>query len=56
MPIYEFKCNKCEAVTEEAFDFHTEHKVICKKCEQPMNKLYQATPAIFRGGGWGGQK
>ena len=55
MPVYEFKCNKCEAITEKAFNFDEEHKVLCKKCKKPMAKVYQATRAIFRGTGWGGQ-
>jgi putative FmdB family regulatory protein len=55
MPTYEFKCPKCSQLEEKHFGFQDEHKLLCPKCKTKMNKVIGATPAIFHGGGWGGQ-
>lgn len=55
MPFYEFKCEKCSRTEEHYFSFHEKHKLDCPNCEQEMNKVIAAVPAIFHGGGWGGQ-
>jgi putative FmdB family regulatory protein len=54
-PFYEFKCEKCLRLEEHYFSFQEEHKVDCPNCKEGMNKVIQATPAIFTGGGWGGK-
>ena len=55
MPFYQFKCNKCDFAKEQYFMFSEEHTLVCEKCEGDMEKVISAVPAIFRGGGWGGQ-
>jgi putative FmdB family regulatory protein len=55
MPMYHFKCFKCNAEAEKYFGFHDKHEATCE-CGNVMSKVIQATPAVFRGGGWGGQK
>jgi Zn finger protein HypA/HybF involved in hydrogenase expression len=55
MPFYEFKCAKCSKQEEKYFSFQEKHELKCVKCKKEMNKVIQATPAVFRGGGWGGQ-
>jgi putative FmdB family regulatory protein len=55
MPFYEFKCAKCFRLEEHYFTFQEEHKLKCENCKKEMDKVIHATPAIFTGGGWGGQ-
>lgn len=55
MPTYEFKCVKCAETKEQYFTFHEKHEVNCEKCKTKMDKVIAAAPAIFHGGGWGGQ-
>jgi putative FmdB family regulatory protein len=55
MPTYDFTCDTCGEKATQAFGFHEEHLVGCPKCVTPMRKLISATPAVFRGGGWGGK-
>jgi putative FmdB family regulatory protein len=55
MPIYGFKCFKCNEQENVYFGFDDKHEVTCK-CGNTMSKVIGATPAIFRGGGWGGSK
>ena len=55
MPMYLFKCYSCNFAKEQYFMFSEEHILTCENCEGNMSKVIQATPAIFRGGGWGGQ-
>jgi putative FmdB family regulatory protein len=55
MPFYEFKCPDCFRLEEKYFAFTEEHKLMCESCKKiEMQKVIQATPAIFTGGGWGG--
>jgi len=53
--MYEFKCPDCYRIEEKYFSFKEEHKFNCPNCKTEMNKVITATPAIFHGGGWGGQ-
>jgi putative FmdB family regulatory protein len=54
MPTYDFKCPKCDARKNHYFSFSDEHKLTCE-CGTAMEKVFQATPSHFKGGGWGGQ-
>ena len=56
MPTYEFKCPGCETTIEKYFHLYSEHSIWCKECEIPMKKQFAATPAIFKGEGWGKSK
>lgn len=52
MPIYSFKCYKCLKQENVYFGFNDKHEVTCE-CGNVMSKVIGATPAIFRGTGWG---
>ena len=54
MPIYSFKCYKCNAQRNVHFGFDDKHELDCE-CGHVMSKVIGATPAIFRGTGWGGK-
>lgn len=52
MPIYEYKCKKCEAHTE-AFQKITDKPLTrCRKCGGRLEKLLSAPAIQFKGSGW----
>lgn len=53
MPRYDYKCGKCGGVQEVYQEFGHNYTPTC--CQESMTKIYSATPAHFKGGGWGGQ-
>ena len=54
MAIYEYKCGVCSRVqTVKRPMVELERSPYCDYCVIPMERLYDATPAIFRGKGWG---
>ena len=52
MPKYDYKCNTCNSVQEIHREFGEDYEPTC--CQMGMSRVWSATPAIFRGGGWGG--
>ena len=52
MPVYLFKCYKCIKQESIYFRFEDKHEKTCE-CGNAMSKVIGATPAIFRGTGWG---
>jgi len=52
MPKYDYKCNKCGMTQEITREFGEDYEPTC--CQEGMSRVWSATPAIFRGGGWGG--
>jgi len=55
MPIYEFKCPKCEVTVEQAFNLYSDHTIWCQPCQVPMNKQFASPGVIFKGDGWAGK-
>jgi putative FmdB family regulatory protein len=54
VPNYDFKCNKCGS-EREVFIYHKDYEkyiVRCDKCHAPMQKVWTATPTIFKTGGF----
>jgi putative FmdB family regulatory protein len=56
MPTYEFRCDKDKTMLEIQQGFYDDNIPNCPLCGKEMQKVFQATPAVFRGGGWGGSK
>ena len=55
MPIYEFRCDTDKTKVEIQQGFHDNTIPNCPLCGKEMRKVISATPAIFRGTGWGKQ-
>jgi putative FmdB family regulatory protein len=55
MPFYEFNCEQCNLSIDVYFNFTDNQEPKCTHCDTLMVKVIQATPAVFKGGGWGGQ-
>lgn len=52
MPRYDYKCKVCGGVQEITKSFGDDSVPVC--CQESMQQVYGATPAHFKGGGWGG--
>ena len=53
MPIYEFKCDKCEEVTEMTMKFSDPNPETCPNCsEGSLKKLISSSSFQLKGGGW----
>ena len=39
MPIYDFKCQKCDERKNDVFTKSWEEIILCDDCKQPMNKV-----------------
>ena len=51
MPVYDFKCNKCEHVFELIQKYLDPHPK-CEKCEEPTIKIISSTTFVLKGDGW----
>ena len=54
MPIYEFKCNKCDRIAEKLMSMGdlNSKTVICKICKSDMTKLISKSSHILKGDGF----
>jgi putative FmdB family regulatory protein len=52
MPTYDYTCRVCDHTSEVTRSFITEDPEP-QHCGQDMKRIYAATPAIFKGTGWG---
>ncbi len=52
MPIYEFKCKKCNATIEVFQKLSERSPTRCKKCGGRLEKLISAPALQFKGEGW----
>lgn len=55
MPFYDYECPKDGIIIAIYKTFSDETVPNCETCGTETVKKFEATPAIFRGGGWGGQ-
>ena len=53
MPVYEFRCDKCDRIQDVALGFDAPKEVVCEGCSKPMFRVWTATPTHFKGTGWG---
>ena len=52
MPKYDYECPGEEIVIEYSLPI-VHSNPLCETCGAVMRQVYQATPAIFKGKGWG---
>jgi predicted nucleic acid-binding Zn ribbon protein len=52
MPKYDYECPGEEIVIEYTLPI-VHSNPLCETCGAVMRQVYQATPAIFKGKGWG---
>ena len=56
MPTYQYRCPADLTMLEMHQSFEDNLIPNCSVCGQQMSKVFQATPAVFRGDGWAGKK
>ena len=56
MPQYDYRCNADYTLITMYQSFEDNSIPNCSLCGQQMSKVFQATPAVFRGDGWAGKK
>lgn len=57
MPAYAYKCPKCETKFTAKHRFEDDSTYSeCPECGAPAKKTFEAVPAHFKGGGWGGKR
>ena len=52
MPLYEYKCNACEAKLELRQKFSDLPATECPKCGGELTKLISSAAFALKGGGW----
>ena len=52
MPLYEYQCLKCKAVTEKIRKFSDPPLTKCEKCGGKLERLLSAPAIQFKGTGW----
>jgi putative FmdB family regulatory protein len=52
MPIYEFQCDSCEAVTERLQKMDDAPLKKCPKCGGKVHKIFSRTSFQLKGSGW----
>ena len=52
MPIYEFRCTKCNAHTEVFQKLSDKQPTRCRKCKGRLEKLVSKSAIQFKGAGW----
>ena len=52
MPIYEYRCRKCDEVTERIEGFHDDPLKKCPSCAGKVERQMSAGAFILKGTGW----
>ncbi len=53
MPRYDYSCMQCDNDIEVTHGINDTPVVMCEQCGYARVKAFSATPAIFKGSGWG---
>jgi len=52
MPLYEYKCSKCEYIIEKLQKINSVYKEKCCKCNLFMDRIISRTHFKLKGKGW----
>jgi putative FmdB family regulatory protein len=52
LPIYEYQCRKCGAVTDVRHGFDETVSQPCPKCGGELARVFSAAPVVFKGSGF----
>ena len=53
MPIYEYQCSGCGAVSEEwTRSFDAPEEIVCPQCQAPARRQVSHTAFVLKGSGW----
>ncbi|CAB4129537.1 CxxC_CxxC_SSSS, putative regulatory protein, FmdB family [uncultured Caudovirales phage] len=54
MPIYEYKCTKCDKIYTHVHGIMEDKEYHCDTCNITLDKVFKLAGITFKGGGWGG--
>jgi putative FmdB family regulatory protein len=52
MPLYDYKCEKCQKVTEVRHGFGESFTDPCPECGGKLNRVFNPAPIVFKGSGF----
>lgn len=52
MPLYEYQCKSCHALTERIQKFSDPHLTLCPHCGGDLEQVLSAPAVQFKGAGW----
>jgi putative FmdB family regulatory protein len=52
MPLYEYRCEKCEEISETIQKFSDAPLTTCEACGGKLERLLSASAIQFKGSGW----
>lgn len=52
MPLYDYKCSKCQKVTEVRHGFGENFSEPCPECGGKLNRVFNPAPIVFKGSGF----
>ncbi|MHB8140927.1 MAG: FmdB family zinc ribbon protein [Vulcanimicrobiaceae bacterium] len=52
MPLYDYQCATCHAVTEVRHGFGEVHEAPCPSCGGKLMRVFNPAPILFRGSGF----
>ena len=52
MPLYDYKCSKCQKVTEVRHGFGENFTDPCPQCGGALSRVFNPAPIVFKGSGF----
>ncbi len=52
MPLYDYKCSKCQKVTEVRHGFGESFTDPCPECGGTLSRVFNPAPIVFKGSGF----
>lgn len=52
MPLYDYRCKACGAVTEVRHGFDERFDGVCSKCGGELVRVFNPAPIVFKGSGF----
>jgi putative FmdB family regulatory protein len=52
VPLYDYQCKNCQAVTEVRHGFKDVHAEVCPHCGGPMARVFNPAGIVFKGSGF----
>ena len=52
MPLYDYQCTQCKAITEVRHGFDDTHTEPCPSCGGKLNRLFNPASIVFKGSGF----
>ncbi len=52
MPLYDYKCSKCQKVTEVRHGFGESFADPCPQCGGALSRVFNPAPIVFKGSGF----